>query len=610
MKVWTWINRSMKRKWFVLLVLFNAVIICVYGLVTYIQTSSGVKQYTEQFGERVLIQANLNMHRYLHNYTESLLLLASSPEIGEWLPLLPEDRTENFSLKRRIEKNFKSMFFYHYPEISSILLSNDNGNRLVFSNYYEIKSERFTHYRPMFRASSREVNVLYSSGAPDYYLDKGEPASISVIHIRNRVQRNGQAGWVQMDLDMSPALQILQNAGLGQHGEAMIVDDNFHIVAHQDAGRLGEQISEQLSSNMSLAEGSFVLKDKQLIVLYASLDPIPWRTIVIVPYNEFLPLTSQLASAAIWTAGLSVLLAVILANLFSNTFIRRIHRLRKAITNMEYGQSKKRILLSGSDEIYELGVAYNRMIERLDLTVNQLSEIKTKEKQATISALQSQIDSHFLYNTLENINSKAFLAGQRDIEVIALSLSEMLRYSSNYGDAIVPIYKELEHLGYYNDIIRIRFEGYVDIQISVDERCKQALCLRTIMQPIAENCVKHGFPEDDSNLTIMIKVEVVDVHYVRITVEDNGSGFNPDKLKELKRRLKQIAPFTDSFPRVGLLNVHSRLRTIYPDHPQCGVYVDNRAGTRGACVRLIFPLHYTTEIELVRRPVLSGEERI
>jgi len=590
-KIWAWIHSSMKRKWFVVMATFSICIISVYGVLTYHQTIAGVKEHTERLGERVLVQANLNLNRYLRGYTESLLLLASSKEVREWLPLTPEDRTETFRAQLHISNSFIQTIFFHYPEITAILLTNYNDNRMIFTNNY-VDSEKYADYYRRFREQPHAGNIIYSSGIPDYYMNQNKPAEFPVIHIHNRIQYQKQDNWIQLDLNMEPALKILQEMGLGANGEAMIVDDRNRIVAHPDPRRIGTKLPEYLIGGIIGKEGSFVRENQQELILYSSLESMQWKTVVIVPYSEFLPLTSKLASTALWTAGLSVLASILLAHLFSNTFTRRINKLRQAISKTEAGQWKQRIPISGSDEIYELGNTYNRMLERLDSTVEQLTQTSIKEKQATMSALQAQIDSHFLYNTLETINAKAYLANQPEIETMTISLSEMLRYSSGYGQAIVPLREEIDNLHHYLDIIHIRFGDDVKVEIRAEERCLRALCLKAILQPVVENCVKHGLPDENDSLIIRIDIEAIEEAYVQIEVKDNGSGFDPDKLQQLRQQLREFVPFSSVLPRVGILNVHSRFRTIYPDYAGSGVYVENRTDGPGACVRLLFPLDF------------------
>src|SRR5690606_3102909 len=127
-------------------------------------------------------------------------------------------------------------------------------------------------------------------------------------------------------------------------------------------------------------------------------------------------------------------------------------------------------------------------------------------QQAVLRSLQAQINSHFLYNALESINSMAYLARHHQIERTALALAEMLRYTSEYTQTVVGMMEEVHHAVHYVEIMQIRYPSEIDFEYEVDDESRQAVCPKAIIQPIIENSIKHGLEKTGKHLILRLSV--------------------------------------------------------------------------------------------------------
>ncbi|MNR00077.1 Sensor histidine kinase YehU [compost metagenome] len=167
----------------------------------------------------------------------------------------------------------------------------------------------------------------------------------------------------------------------------------------------------------------------------------------------------------------------------------------------------------------------------------------------------------------------------------------MLRYTSNYQDMLVKLEDEIAHVSHYMNISRIRFGDEVSFQIDLPEDCREVLCLKVILQPIAENAIKHGIETTGEPTRLEVSAQR-DGDFVSITFEDNGKGYDEERLEAFRTRLLHVTPSQEeyaSLTNVGLLNVHFRLLAF---HQMKGVGVEMGKSIRLGGVKVTVKIPY------------------
>lgn len=572
------------------MILVCVFVIALYGVLLHLSQTKAMKSGVEVLGGKVLTQANLHLERYLSSYNQSLLLLSYSREMVDFMALTREDRTQHYSLSRALQAEYIQPFFSYFPELEAIILTNAQGSRMTFSRRFGLQETVYDSYIDSLIVSDAGSPLSYASGLVPYFELQGETVQSAVIHIWNHLEAKELRGMIQFDVSMNPALEILKNMELGERGSGMVVDSDFRIVAHSDSQLLGEHIPEEMIRHMQEKEGKFNLDGNKELIMYDSLEGTSWKTVVGVTYEELAPVLGSITKVTIVIAAISLFFSVVLSQLAASRFTKRIHLLRKGISLTEKGRWEKRVDIRGEDEIAELNLAFNRMLDSLDNTVNHLADTRLKHREATMSALQSQIDSHFLYNTLETISSRAYLAGEHDIEEVVVSLAEMLRYSADFRHSVVSVRDELEQLANYMEIMMYRYGERIEYTITFDPACEGATCLKSIIQPLAENSIKHGLEEGIERIHIKISVFQPEQGMLCIEVVDNGTGYPIEVLHRLQRQMR-ISPqdYRNAEGQVGLMNVHRRVQVYYSEEKRAGLYLENQEHAGGASARILFP---------------------
>lgn len=295
--------------------------------------------------------------------------------------------------------------------------------------------------------------------------------------------------------------------------------------------------------------------------------------------------TSSLRNSLIGISLLFIVLSVIVTATIMMGYSRKIQRIVSTMSRIEEGDLSVRIKIAGGDELQQIAGRFNAMCERLQNYIQKVYLSEIKQKNAELVALQTQINPHFLYNTLEAIRMKAYSEGSRDVGQMIYILSSIFR-SMVKKSTIVSIAEELELCRMYLELFRFRYEGQLSFSAELDPQLQQCRTMKLLVQPIIENYMIHGFRPDADNNTISVRA-CRDGDEVRIVVKDNGAGIEPRRLAELRGMLGTSSGVQQGEERsIGLVNVHERLQASYGE--QYGLEVNSKAG-EGTEVTLRLP---------------------
>lgn len=293
---------------------------------------------------------------------------------------------------------------------------------------------------------------------------------------------------------------------------------------------------------------------------------------------------------------ITTIFAFIFAFLLAHSITKPIDKLCNEIDSCEVGDLsyvtiKERL---SNRELQHLANSYNLLNQRLADSLNRNYTILLNEKQLKLQVLKTQINHHFLYNSLNVISSIANIHDIPDICTISNSISEILRYNLKSG-LVVILESEILQLSQYLAIQKIRFPDEFDYECFVADEVKYYEIPAFILQPIVENSFHHGFLNKNEKWSIRIKVFAED-NLLHILISDNGSGISSEKLTELTNsfNLERVTPIkSDSHHSIGLLNVHQRIRTYY-GFPY-GLSISSILG-KGTTVEITFPCNQKPQL--------------
>jgi two-component system, sensor histidine kinase YesM len=279
-----------------------------------------------------------------------------------------------------------------------------------------------------------------------------------------------------------------------------------------------------------------------------------------------------------------------------NRITARIKALVKKMQSSRNGEFSIIEDAGATDEIGVLTKSFNRMIENLQKSIIEnyevnltLKDITIKKREAELYALQSQINPHFLFNTLESIRMGLHNKGDQETSSVVLSFSKLFRHLLNWEGELVALEEEIELVERYLNIQQYRFQDRITYQIEFPPDLKKTLIPKLTIQPLVENAVKHGIESIAGTGFISIKVVHSASDTMQIVVEDNGMGIPPVKLVAIQREL--ASEEMKKSGSIGLKNVHDRIVLHYGAGYGIAIEGNEPTGTR-VTVRL--PVQYPT----------------
>jgi two-component system, sensor histidine kinase YesM len=226
--------------------------------------------------------------------------------------------------------------------------------------------------------------------------------------------------------------------------------------------------------------------------------------------------------------------------------------------------------------------------------MKSVSKEEKLKKAAEITALQLQINPHFLYNTLESINSLARIKKEYEISHLIVLLGRLLRLSISSFEEKIPINQEVMYIESYLEIQKVRMRDPLDYSILLDDGIKDCLTVKLILQPIVENAVIHGIDPLRSSGRIIIEGRLLE-GFIIFTIKDNGKGIDPEQLEQIRDRLKNNAEDLSKYKnKIGLYNVQTRILLHYGDN--YGISIDSKIN-RGTTVTIKIPIEVCDVIE-------------
>lgn len=357
-------------------------------------------------------------------------------------------------------------------------------------------------------------------------------------------------------------------------GEVYILDGTGELISSSDLKALEERKAPPGLAEAVLARNSSSFKwensgvksfvsTSQSRVKVASNEQGGWITVLLVPVSVATGEITKLYLMVFAVLFFCILLCVFMLVYLYRRFMDPISALGSAMLRVDSGDMEAYV--EGKQRRGEAGAMidmYNQMLKSINRNIEEKLALEKAKKELDMQVLTTQINPHFLYNTLETIVWKASEAGRPDIGKIASSLGKMYRLSVNNGKAWIRFEYEIEHLRSYVEIQKNRYGNRFTFECSADEAALPLLVPKLILQPIVENIFLYAMDDEDRHVHIRVKIRLKD-GCLKIKVLDNGPGMDKKRLDEVRRQIQTgISPDNGSRKKgtgIGLHNIQARL---------------------------------------------------
>lgn len=378
--------------------------------------------------------------------------------------------------------------------------------------------------------------------------------TISLIRSMDLYNPERQSNLLIVNFNKSKLLNVLKTLLPTENSWISLLNEKGDVIIETGSG--GEQ--EGLSEDEML-----VTKDSEYSL---------WRLALVQPKKELYHETDQLRLYTFTIIGISILLAIIISWVVYSGIAAPVLKLSRGMKRLSHGEMNVHIEDKRKDEFGFLIHSFNRMVSDQKHLIEDHYEQQLRLKTTELKFLQSQINPHFLYNTLDSIYWTAKNYEAEEISEMVMNLSKFFRLSLNKGRQVFSIEESVVHLHYYIRIQQLRFLDNFTVEYRIEEESKAIPILKLLLQPLVENAIIHGMEGKSSGGSLIVSSRIDQQKYVNISVQDNGPGIGEDRLEYIRNELSRMG--SRNFPSLsqdeeyikdlfGLRNVFTRMRLYY-----------------------------------------------
>lgn len=452
----------------------------------------------------------------------------------------------------------------------------DRSNKLMFSNRYKQAGELDPVLYSKMKASGRVIS---------YHLIKDDFGNVAIVLGMPVIPLDkypAVAGYVTIELESGYFSNLY--AEFKQNGsEAFIADMDNRVVSHPINSQVGKIMDYTIPDGDLQQSGPY----GEFSVSAKKISGVPWRFVSRYNYSDVEQQVINLFLNDSYLIFMIFLLMLLFAYSMSHRMLKPLGKLNSMLTGYELGESHRMIVdhASGIDEVDLLGRNFNQMIRRIDELVHETIvagqeriKLAYEKKEIQMIALQSQINPHFLYNTLENlIHLVEIKETDKAVDMIS-SLSRLFRYITN-REPMIRLRDEITYAKTYAGIMSHRYDNFHCVW-HIDDETLACTTMKLILQPIIENALHHGARKTRKLVTIDIWC-LKEEGNIRLVVKDDAAGMGEQQLAEVRAQLAD-----PEIKKAGIYNVNSRIKLNFGE--TYGLDIDSKYG-EGTTVTIILP---------------------
>lgn len=600
---------GIRKKLIVFLMLATVVPFGTSIALSYYQTTKTLNNRFVTTNHELIQKGEEELSIYLQDVAQmSTVLYRYTPFMSVMRDGVSQDLNTNQEEVRRA----LAYLFNSRPEIEQMHLYISRGKD-SYTNYHSQISGRgkyediFSHpYYAELMSSKRfsiiePPHLIYSYNHLSMIPNSQKKKVLSFHAILRDVPSDHFLGFLSIDTNLSKISAIAERLFTKDVEDLYIMDENGIIIFSSKESVIGKKNKEQWYQKVksaSKSERSMTWKDPQFsgVIVYEDFStPFKnWTIVKRIPYDVLYQSARQTAFMNI-VIGLITMIIVLVATLFVS--VKLTAPIKVLIANMkkvETGKFEADFDTLGNDEIGMLGRHFKLMIEKINELIVREYKLDIENKASQLRVLRSQINPHFLYNSFQSIGTLALKSNAVQVYSLLTSLSTMMRYSMNMKEDIVPFSSELKHVNSFLLLQKQRFEEQFTFEYNVQKEVEVILVPKMILQPIVENCFKHGFDQQIEPAVIQIHAWLQE-DFVIIQVKDNGRGISNSQLKTLRKELiNGISENDGDRESIGLKNIYDRLQIYYSS--QAALVVSSKEDG-GFTVTIKIPKEMQNEVE-------------
>ncbi|SEO05152.1 sensor histidine kinase [Paenibacillus sp. OV219] len=597
---------------FLLVIIVPSLIIGYFAIHKY---SSQIELNNSKYSNQMISMINKVVSERLVKYEDLSYRIYSDESIVSLLNTnrsLNANKAMNAEEKERYDITKRSLnhYLYEISQSSGLILNieivTDIDEYTQISRNNEIRGA-FLRDINVFRQSDNYIRAIYSDGNPVWFDTSKEnnvyASQIMQDHVisnyitllRELPDPSGgkPLGVIVMNISTKVFAGMFGNSDISNNVNLLLLSDHgviYSLNENINGPILDQHVATGLFHNN---KRNFVTKinGQECFVVLKDFEYTGWTLASLIPMDNLLSSVFEVQKIIVLTSVICMIIATIISFFVTISIYYPLNRLKKTMVMMDEKNMDLHYADDIHDEIGMVGQLFNTMVTRIRSLINAIYEAELNQnkeairrKNAQWDAMQMQINSHFLYNTLDMIRWEAMSLenGEGRLSQMIAYFAGFLRLGTKKNDKLVSIQEEIEHAETYLKVLSFRQRGEIVLHQQMEEGVLECLITKLSLQPIVENAIVHGLARRKNDKEIAIKAFRSGGDII-IEIRDNGIGMEPEKIARIN---EEISHYNSDSSSLGLKNINERLQLFFGE--QYGLRVASQLG-QGTCVSVQIP---------------------
>ncbi len=583
---------SVGFKMFVLYFVSMTIAVMVMGYLAYNKATEIIQSKVGNVALQTVQQASERLNTILEEYENRSMLIFGYRELQQAILGQSGDNYARTESTKQITNFISNLVNTRNDTVNIYILGEREASFRYESNQSPTVSElppvlpvvRHTDwYRQVVAANGRVVWFGIRESFLDNSTAEHKPVFIFGRALKDVWGSGEIIGVMLYELDPEVIQNLLSEIDFNAHGSTIIVDQNKRVVADNGAGALKHVHGMNLPEGRSGISNA-VLNGEEMLVVSEELAINGWKLVGMAPAKYLVKDSREIGLYTFCLAVVFMFVAVILAIVVARHVHNPVHTLLHSMRRAREGEFDTRISARRKDEFGILFENFNIMVSRIKSLIDELYFQRLLKKEMQLKMLASQINAHFIYNTLDSIHWLSRIHKVDEISTMIFGLSKYLRISLSSGKDKVTVREAVELVESYLSIQKTRYQDKFKVEMQVDPELLNYRVLKFVFQPLVENAIYHGLENKKGVGLLQIKWQKSE-NMLYFEVKDNGVGIPAEKMREIRESLNRNDMQEENF--FALKNINSQIKLTYGQ--QYGLQIDSAEGI-GTTVRMVLPL--------------------
>lgn len=559
-KLFLRLNRYYKKKsiQFMLSISFSALALIgmgFMGITLYSRFISSSEKLIIENNKQLVDQVNLNLNNYLRN----MMGISNSMYYSAIKKKDLEVETLDKEMNLLYEANKESLI--------SIACFTGDGKIVGATPLATLKKDlNITEQEWFIKANDKIENLHFSTPHVQNLFEDSTYRYHWVVSLSRVVELTSggdiSRGTLLVDMNFSGIEQLFTKINGSSSGYVYLMDSGGEIIYHPRQKLIYSDLVKENNQKAAFYEDGTheeFFGDETRMVTIKTVGYTGWKIVSVVPTEEFLMNLNQMK----FFAGIIMVFSIIIM-LFGNLFVSYkiatpIKKLERSVKDLENGNLDLNIYIGGSYEIQHLGKTIISVVSQMHKLMDDIVIEQEGKRKSELDALQSQINPHFLYNTLDSIVWMVESEKYEEAIFMVTALANLFRISLSKGKTIITIKDEIEHAQNYLNIQKVRYKNRFQVDIDIAPEIRECSIIKLVIQPVLENAIYHGVEFMDGEGEISIKGYIKDED-IYIDISDNGLGMPEEVVANL---LTDSTRVHKKGSGIGIINVHQRIQLYF-----------------------------------------------